>query len=116
VERLAELAADTDTATSALDSAATDAALALIARLPVDQAEAVLLRVVMGLDAKTAARVLGKRAGAVRTAAHRGLRKLAEYLDEDAAVPGHAADRAVRTEGFVAGVTQTRASTLREVR
>jgi RNA polymerase sigma-70 factor (ECF subfamily) len=82
-ERLAELAGDLDTATSALDAAATDAALALIARLPADQAEAVLLRVVMGLDAKTAAQVLGKRPGAVRTAAHRGLRKLAEYLDRD---------------------------------
>ena len=56
-----------------------DAALALIARLPRDQAEAVLLRVVVGLDAKAAAKVLGKRAGAVRTAAHRGLRALAEH-------------------------------------
>ena len=43
-----------------------------------DSAEAILLRVVMGLDAETAGRVLGKRAGAVRTAAHRGLRRLAE--------------------------------------
>jgi RNA polymerase sigma-70 factor, ECF subfamily len=64
-----------------VDAVATDAALALIARLPRDQAEAVLLRVVVGLDAKAAARVLGKRPGAVRTAAYRGLRKLAEYLE-----------------------------------
>jgi RNA polymerase sigma-70 factor (ECF subfamily) len=35
----------------------------------------------MGLDAKAAAKVLGKRPGAVRTAAHRGLRKLAELVD-----------------------------------
>lgn len=116
VERLAELPADTDTAACALDSAATAAALALIARLPADQAEAVLLRVVMGLDAKSAARVLGKRAGAVRTAAHRGLRKLAEYLDEEGAAPRHATDRAARTRDFLAEVTQTRTSTLREVR
>lgn len=40
-----------------------------------------LLRVVMDLDAATAARVLGKRAGAVRMASHRGLRKLAERLE-----------------------------------
>ncbi|MGW5234218.1 sigma factor-like helix-turn-helix DNA-binding protein, partial [Streptomyces nodosus] len=40
----------------------------------------VLLRVVVGLDAPAAARVLGKRPGAVRTAAHRGLRRLAREL------------------------------------
>jgi RNA polymerase sigma-70 factor (ECF subfamily) len=81
-EELAQLQARDDTAGSALDAMATDAALALIARLPPDQGEAVLLRVVVGLDAKTAAKVLGKRAGAVRTAAYRGLRTLAVYLDE----------------------------------
>ena len=80
VEDVAEPAGPEDTAQAALDSAATDAALTLIARLPRDQAEAVLLRVVVGLDAKAAAKVLGKRAGAVRTAAHRGLRALAEHL------------------------------------
>ena len=53
----------------------------LIATLPPDQAEAVLLRVVVGLDAASAGRVLGKRPGAVRTAAHRGLRRLAELLE-----------------------------------
>jgi RNA polymerase sigma-70 factor (ECF subfamily) len=40
----------------------------------------VLLRVVAGLDGPTAARVLGKRPGAVRTAAHRGLKRLARQL------------------------------------
>jgi len=35
---------------------------------------------VLGLDAKTAGQVLGKRPGAVRTAAHRGLQRLAERL------------------------------------
>jgi RNA polymerase sigma-70 factor, ECF subfamily len=39
----------------------------------------------MGLDAKTAAKVLGKHSGAVRTAAYRGLRRLAAYLDETGA-------------------------------
>lgn len=70
-----------DTADAALESLSTGSALALISRLPQDQAEAVVLRVVVGLDAKSAARVLGKRAGAVRTAAHRGLRGLAAMLD-----------------------------------
>jgi RNA polymerase sigma-70 factor (ECF subfamily) len=40
----------------------------------------VLLRVVVGLDGPAAARVLGKRPGAVRTAAHRGLKRLAHQL------------------------------------
>lgn len=39
-----------------------------------------LLRVVVGLDGVSAARVLGKRAGAVRTAAHRGLKRLSRLL------------------------------------
>lgn len=60
-----------------MDSQATRAAVDLIASLPKEQAEALLLRVVMDLDVETAARVLGKRPGAVRTATHRGLRALA---------------------------------------
>ena len=80
-ERLATLAGASDTEGAATDALATERALALIATLPRDQAEAVLLRVVVGLDAAAAGRVLGKRAGAVRTAAYRGLRKLAETLE-----------------------------------
>jgi RNA polymerase sigma-70 factor (ECF subfamily) len=76
-------AADSDTAGEAMESLATDNTLALIAQLPQEQAEAVVLRVVMGLDAKTAAETLGKRPGAVRTAAHRGLKRLAELLRDD---------------------------------
>lgn len=81
VEKLSELASDHDTATAALEAISTDAALALIAGLPPDQAEAILLRVVVGLDAKAAAEVLGKRPGAVRTAAYRGLNRLAEAIE-----------------------------------
>jgi RNA polymerase sigma-70 factor (ECF subfamily) len=36
----------------------------------------------MGLDAVTAGRVLGKRPGAVRTASHRGLRRLSAWLEQ----------------------------------
>jgi RNA polymerase sigma-70 factor, ECF subfamily len=79
---LAGLAARDDTAATALDAVATDAAVRLIATLPRDQAEAVLLRAVVGLDAAAAAQVLGKRPGAVRTAAHRGLRTLARHLEQ----------------------------------
>lgn len=81
---LAVLPAGADTADEALEALGTGRTMALIGRLPQDQAEAVVLRVVVGLDAKSAADVLGKRSGAVRTAAHRGLRKLAQMLDDSA--------------------------------
>ncbi|MEU0781761.1 RNA polymerase sigma factor [Streptomyces sp. NPDC006173] len=64
----------------ALETLSTEYALELVAGLPRDQAEAVLLRVVVGLDGPAAARVLGKRPGAVRTSAHRGLKRLARLL------------------------------------
>ncbi|MER5947316.1 RNA polymerase sigma factor [Streptomyces sp. NPDC001904] len=69
-----------NTAEQAIELLSTERALALIAQLPQDQAEAVLLRVVVGLDGPAAARVLGKRPGAVRTAAYRGLKRLARQL------------------------------------
>ncbi|PWK61897.1 RNA polymerase sigma-70 factor (ECF subfamily) [Streptomyces sp. CG 926] len=77
---LTSWAAESDTAGAAMESLSTGRTMALIAQLPQDQAEAVVLRVVVGLDAKSAAETLGKRPGAVRTAAHRGLKKLAELL------------------------------------
>ncbi|MFF2810537.1 RNA polymerase sigma factor [Streptomyces sp. NPDC058000] len=80
---LTDTPAASDTAGEALEALGTGHTFRLIGRLPQDQAEAVTLRVVVGLDAKSAAQVLGKRPGAVRTAAHRGLKKLAELLTED---------------------------------
>jgi RNA polymerase sigma-70 factor (ECF subfamily) len=97
LDLLTELPGPADTAASVAEAMATDAALTLIARLPRDQAEAVLLRVVMGLDVAATARVLGKRPGAVRTAAYRGLRRLATQLQQT-------------------GVTDSRGPALREVR
>ncbi len=70
-----------DTEVAMLEGYTTGAALTVIRSLPRDQAEAVLLRAVMGLDAKTAGAVLGKRPGAVRSAAHRGLATLARRLE-----------------------------------
>lgn len=64
----------------ALEAISTEHALELVRGLPREQAEAVLLRVVVGLDGPAAARVLGKRPGAVRTAAYRGLKRLAQQL------------------------------------
>jgi RNA polymerase sigma-70 factor (ECF subfamily) len=63
------------------DALGTRRAMALLRQLPQDQAEALMLRVVMGLDAKSAGQVLGKRPGAVRSAAQRGLRNLARRAD-----------------------------------
>lgn len=79
-ESTAEPVAGQDSERAALENLSTERALALIAALPQDQAEAVLLRVVLGLNAPTAAKVLGKRPGAVRTAAHRGLKRLSDRL------------------------------------
>src|SRR6266498_392691 len=59
---------------------ATYHALALIAELPRDQAEVVALRVVAGLEVSQVASIVGKRPGAVRVLAHRGLRRLAKRL------------------------------------
>ncbi|MFI7010147.1 RNA polymerase sigma factor [Streptomyces sp. NPDC050145] len=77
---LHDLPAAHNTAEQAMETLSTRRALDLIAGLPRDQGEAVLLRVVVGLDGPAAARVLGKRPGAVRTAAYRGLRRLARDL------------------------------------
>lgn len=77
------LAAENDTAASAEESLATAEALTLIASLPTDQAEAVFLRAIVGLTAPEAAEVLGKRPGAVRTAAHRGLKALRRRLENE---------------------------------
>ncbi|WP_425560835.1 RNA polymerase sigma factor [Luedemannella helvata] len=83
-ETFADLPADEDTEARAVDALGTRAAIAMIATLPRDQAEAVLLRAVMGLDAATAGQILGKRPGAVRMAAHRGLQTLARRLLDQA--------------------------------
>ncbi|MEV6303921.1 RNA polymerase sigma factor [Actinoplanes sp. NPDC051861] len=66
-----------DAAAEAIEGAETEWALSRVALLPADQAEAVMLRVVAGLDVATTAQVLGKRRGAVRVATMRGLRRLA---------------------------------------
>jgi RNA polymerase sigma-70 factor (ECF subfamily) len=72
-----------DAATVALDAISTMQALELIASLPPEQAEAVLLRAVVGLDSSAAGEVLGKSATAVRVAAHRGLKALAKRLPKE---------------------------------
>lgn len=81
-EALAELPAREVVADSAEEAISTQAALELIALLPADQAEAVLLRVVAGLDVERVAVVMGKRPGHVRVLSHRGLKRLAALLQD----------------------------------
>jgi RNA polymerase sigma-70 factor (ECF subfamily) len=85
---LADRPAPDDPAAAALEGISTRAALALIATLPADQAEAIVLRVVAGLDVARVAAIMGKRPGAVRVLTHRGLRRLAERLGAGARVHG----------------------------
>jgi RNA polymerase sigma-70 factor, ECF subfamily len=74
-----------DAAVTVEENLSTEAALRLIATLPPAQAEVVTLRSVIGLSAKSVAAIVGRRPGAVRILAHRGLRQLAQEL---AARPG----------------------------
>lgn len=74
-----------DAATLALEHISTEAALRLIATLPAEQAEIVMLRVVAGLDVAEVARLVGRTPGAVRVSAHRALRRLAEQLEGNSA-------------------------------
>jgi RNA polymerase sigma-70 factor (ECF subfamily) len=69
-----------DAAGQAIENLATEATLAAVATLPPHQAEVILLRVVAGLDTETVARIVGRSPGAVRVAAHRGLRRLSQIL------------------------------------
>ena len=80
---LREVAGSHDTADQAAAALGTANAIALIASLPPDQADAVLLRVLLGLDAKSAGTVLGKRPGSVRTSVYRGLKTLAARVEAE---------------------------------
>ena len=74
------LPAASDAADLAIERISTRSAIALLAGLPAIQAEVILLRVVAGLDTETVAQLVGRSPGAVRVAAHRGLRRLAGIL------------------------------------
>ena len=78
----AQLPSSEDSAEAAMENLSTAAAIALVAGLPRLQAEVILLRVVAGLDTESVARMLRKSPGAVRVAAHRGLRRLAQLTAE----------------------------------
>ena len=80
-----------------LDGMSVKKAVAMLAGLSQDQAEAVALRVIAGLDTPAVASILGKSPGAVRVALHRGLRALAAdpqvqalAADSESGLPGQA--------------------------
>ena len=78
-ETLAIIAGADDPEAAVMDTLAAGDVRRLIADLlPPDQADALLLRVVAGLDAGQIAAVLRKRPGAVRVLQHRALRTLAK--------------------------------------
>jgi RNA polymerase sigma-70 factor, ECF subfamily len=88
ITSLTDLATTDDPAATAMEGFSTRAALAVVATLPADQAEAVALRVVAGLDVDRVAAIMDKRPGTVRVLTHRGLRRLAERLGADARIRG----------------------------
>lgn len=76
----ADLPRSPDAAQLAVENLATESAIATLSRLPPQQAEVILLRVVAGLDTEAVAQMVGKTPGAVRVLAHRGLKKLQVLL------------------------------------
>jgi RNA polymerase sigma-70 factor, ECF subfamily len=84
-EILGKHPAEDDPAVTVVEVLGTDAAVALVrACLPRDQAEVILLRVLGGLDVDEVAAIVGKRPGNVRVLQHRGLRRLAERMSDEA--------------------------------
>jgi RNA polymerase sigma-70 factor (ECF subfamily) len=59
-----------------MEEFSTRSAVELVASLPADQAELVMLRVVAGLDVAVVAEMVGKKPGTVRVGVHRALRAL----------------------------------------
>lgn len=71
-----------DPAGEAVEALTSDAAIRrILALLPPDQAEIVLLRVVAGLPVDDVAQITGRRTGTVRVLQHRALRRLADRLE-----------------------------------
>jgi RNA polymerase sigma-70 factor (ECF subfamily) len=69
-----------DPAADVLADLSTAESVRLVAQLPPEQAEAVRLRIIAGLDTEHVARIMNKQPGNVRVLSHRGLRTLARRL------------------------------------
>ena len=87
-----EAPVDDDSATAMVARQSLEAALAMVAALPPDQAEVVTLRVIGELTVTEVAAVVGKSEGAVRALSHRGLRALARRLATTDAARGRNAE------------------------
>jgi len=75
IEVLSGVAARDNPAQDVEDAAGLEAALTLVRKLPPDQCEVILLRVVAGLDVAQVARIVGKRPRTVRVLQHRALQR-----------------------------------------
>ncbi len=80
--RFAAMPSDHGVETEFDERSGTDAAIAMIGQLPPAQAEAVMLRVVAGLDVARVARVMDRSPGSVRVLCHRGLKLLERRLQQ----------------------------------
>ncbi len=69
-----------DPAADVLTDLSTEESVRLVSELPPEQAEAVLLRVLEGLETELVARIMNKAPGNVRVLSHRGLRNLARRM------------------------------------
>jgi RNA polymerase sigma-70 factor (ECF subfamily) len=76
-----------DAGALALDNLAAAAVVQAVLALPPLQAEVILLRMLAGLDNEAVAQIVGRSPGAVRVAAHRGLRRLAQVLSPAGVTP-----------------------------
>jgi RNA polymerase sigma-70 factor (ECF subfamily) len=92
IEVFDRLPGSDDTSVRFETTVSTQSAIALIATLPADQAEAVMLRTVSGLPVSVVAEIMGRPPGTVRVLCHRGLRRLARTLE--GVVPDKAAEAA----------------------
>jgi RNA polymerase sigma-70 factor (ECF subfamily) len=82
IEELDERPSRHNTENEALARLSWQTTLHLITSLPHSEAQAVVLRSLIGLTATEAGHILGKEPGAIRTAAQRGLRKLTHHATQ----------------------------------
>lgn len=71
-----------DVEEEAVERMSTDEAVALVRRLPEEQADVVLLRVLGGFSVDEVAAMLGKRPGTIRVIQHRALKRLAREAEQ----------------------------------
>jgi len=76
-----------DAEAEAMARLTTASSIELIRRLPPDQAEVVLLRVIGQFDTEEVAEITGKRAGTIRVLQHRALARLARIVTAEAVTP-----------------------------